>query len=357
MEAGGAQGAAVRMSKEMCSRGIDAETWFIYKKAETYVEEEDVFVVYHKQPNTISDVLRVVRIIKKKIKENPPDGIISYTHYASTLGHIASWSAHIKNRVATMRNPLWTYPRGAKLLNKWMGANRFYTKIIAVSDSVKISADNYSVTYKKNITVVYNGVPSRISQLDKLTARKKFGFDFIGDKRLLINVGRLHPQKNQQLLIRMVAELQDYHLAIAGDGELRDELHNLIRQLNVSDRVHIMGEVNPDDIPDFLRCGDVFLFPSLYEAFGFAIFEAGHNDLPVIASNIPSTVEVLTATDKRTAGIIVETLEMSDWLKAIHMMEQKEVQEQCKLSMQEKLRVFDFNKMVDLYIHYATINT
>ena len=357
MEAGGAQGAAIRMSKEMRARGIDAETWFIYQKADTYTNEEKVHVIHHKPPTNFKDVFQIIKKIKQRLKQQLPDGVISYTHYASTLGHIASRSAGIKNRVATMRNPVWTYPRFAKMLNRWMGSNGYYTKIIAVSDTVKKSCDAYSKKYRDNITVVYNGVPARISQLDKASARKKFNLDNIGDNKLLVHVGRLHPQKNQQLLIRIVAELQGYHLAIAGDGELRDDLKNLAKKLNVSDRIYMFGEIKPYNVPDFLRCGDVFLFPSVFEAFGFVIFEAAYNGLPVIASNIPSNIEVLLDSKNETAGIIVKTMDVNDWIDAIKQVENEEIRKQYEKKMQLKLREFDFNKMVDSYINYATENT
>ncbi len=350
MEAGGAQGAAIRMSKEMRERGIDAETWFIYQKADTYTDEEKVHIIHDKPPTNIKDVFRIIKKIKQRIKQNPPHGVISYTHYASTLGHIAS------NRVATMRNPVWTYPRFAKMLNKWMGANSYYTKIIAVSNTVKKSCDSYSKKYRDNIIVVYNGVPARISSMDKASARQKFGFGEIGDNKLLVHVGRLHPQKNQQLLIRIVAEIKGYHLVIAGDGELREDLNNLARELNVQDRVHMLGEIKPYDVPDFLRCGDMFLFPSVFEAFGFVIFEAAYNGLPVVASNIPSNVEVLSDNKNETAGIIVKTMNVPDWIKAIKQLEDEEIRKQYDERMQVKLIEFDFNKMVDSYIKYATEN-
>lgn len=356
MEAGGAQGAAIRMSREMRNRGIDAETWFIYKKADTYIDEDKVHIIYHKPPSNLVDVFKIIKKIRKKLQENPPHGVISYTHYASTLGHLASKSECIKNRVATMRNPAWTYPRFAKMLNKWMGANGYYTKIIAVSDTVKKSCDTYSDTYKQNITVVYNGVPERISLLSKEAARKKFRLDAIGNNKLLVHVGRLHPQKNQQLLMHIIAGLPGYHLAIAGDGELRDELNKLAEELNVTDRVHMLGEIKPKDVPDFLKCGDMFLFPSVFEAFGFAIFEAAYNGLPIAASNIPSSVEVLTTNEGKRAGLIVSTMNVPDWIEAIKTMEDEQVRQQFKLQMQKQLKAFSFNKMVDSYIHYATVN-
>src|SRR5690606_35403463 len=119
---------------------------------------------------------------------------------------------------------------------------------------------------------------ARISALTKDEARKKFNFN-TGSSKLLINLGRLHPQKNQELLIKMMPYLPGYHLAIAGQGELFQDLSKLVKDLNVADRVQLLGEIKPNDVPDFLRCGYVFLFSSVFEAFGFAIFEAAYNGL------------------------------------------------------------------------------
>lgn len=352
MEAGGAQGAAVRMSKEMRASGLHAETWFIYKKTDTYVNEDHIKIIYEKEPTSIKDVWIVVKKLTLLLKEIQPEGIITYTHYASILGCIAAKSAGIKNRVATIRNPVWTYPKAAKIIDKIIGAAGYYSTIIAVSAAIKQSCDNYPAGYKRRIEVVYNGVPARVSKLDKTEARRKYNIPV--NKKVLLNVGRLHPQKNQKLLIDIMPSLPEYNLVLAGDGELKQSLLDHSIKLGVENHVFFTGEIKPDEVPDVLKTGDCFVFPSLFEAFGFAIFEAAYNDLPIIASNIPSTVEVLTLKAGEKAGIIVEDMSEKAWTEAVRQMENDTIRSKVLLNMQQKLPQFSFCKMVNSYIHYAT---
>src|SRR5690348_6215243 len=90
MEAGGAQGAAIRMSKEMRERGLFAETWFIYKKTDTYIHEEHIRIIHDSPPTSLKDVWQIIKKIAKLLKNTRADGIITYTHYANILGGIAA---------------------------------------------------------------------------------------------------------------------------------------------------------------------------------------------------------------------------------------------------------------------------
>ena len=353
MEAGGAQANAIRMSQQMRKRGIDAETWFIYKKFDTYINEPNVSIIHDAPPTNIFHALKIFFKIIKLLRKHKLDGVITYSHYSNVLGSIAAKFSGIKKRVSTLQNPVSAYPKSARIIDRLLGPTGFYTSIIAVSETVKKSCDLYPESYKKRIHVIYNGVPKRLSSLTKEEARKKFNLN-ISDNRLLINVGRLHPQKNQQLLINLMPLLTGYHLAIAGDGMLRDKLTTLASNLNVLDRVHFMGELLPGDIPDFFKCGDMFVFPSIYEGFGLAIFEAAYNGLPTVASNIPSSIEVLTTKNNKKAGLIVETMQTEDWAKAITSLNDKDLREDLILNMQQQLNQFNIGVMVESYIQQVT---
>ena len=61
-----------------------------------------------------------------------------------------------------------------------------------------------------------------IPTLDQLSARRLFNLP--EHVPLLINVGRLSASKNQSLLINVVEKLATVHLAVVGEGELREEL-------------------------------------------------------------------------------------------------------------------------------------
>ena len=354
MEAGGSQAVAVKLSKEMRAKGIDAETWFIYKKSDTYMDEEKITIIHDRAPKTLKDAYQIISKLVKKFKEVKPDGVISYTHYATTLGHIASVLAGVKNQVATMQNPVWTYPKMPRMLNKLMAPLGFYHKIIAPSNTVAKSCESYSSAYRKLVTLVYNGVPPRISPLTKAEARSKFNLKVEEGTKLLVNVGRLHPQKNHILLLEVMKKLEGYKLAVAGTGELRAEYDEFIAKNNLQDKVTLFGEIKPVDIPDFLRSGDVFVFPSNFEAFGIVLFEAGNNGLPIVASNIPSTVEVLETEDEGAAGIIVEDNDTDKWVAAIKCLEDPKLYSHYKELIEKQSKKYDFGKWVESYVEYAT---
>ena len=77
-----------------------------------------------------------------------------------------------------------------------------------------------------------------------------------------VNIGRLHPQKNQKMLIEAFYHLNDPHakLVIIGEGELKEELENLIKDLDIMDRVFLLGrQSNPFA---YLSKADTFVLSS-----------------------------------------------------------------------------------------------
>jgi glycosyltransferase involved in cell wall biosynthesis len=299
MEAGGAQGAAMRMTKELRSRGYLAETCFLYVKRPTYVGEECISIILDRNIKSILDYVSIFVKLSLYIREEKPDIVLTYTHYANILGHLASRFLKVPIRVATQRNPSSSYPSLARMTDLLIGSLGFYTKNIAVSETVRNSFSSYPRQYREKMCVVYNGISPHRSAMTKKEARASFNLP--QEVLLIINVARLAHQKNQVLLIKILSILPNVHLAIAGDGELKEFLEDKAKELNVENRTHFLGEVSPKKVADFLATGDLFAFPSIYEAFGFSLVEAMLLGLPVVASDISALQEVLGAsTGERT---------------------------------------------------------
>ena len=110
---------------------------------------------------------------------------------------------------------------------------------------------------------------------------------------LLISVGELSKRKNHALAIRALAGIMDsnIHYAIAGTGPLRNELQALAESLGVSDRVHFLGYRR--DIPELYKAADICVFPSVQEGLPVAVMEAMACGLPVVATNIRGTSDLL----------------------------------------------------------------
>lgn len=118
----------------------------------------------------------------------------------------------------------------------------------------------------------------------------------------LLAMGRLHPNKGFDVLIRALQDVPRAHLVIAGEGPARDALQEVARQCDVSSRVHLPGWL-PDTSP-FLRACDVFICSSRIEPLGNIVIEALSAGRPVIAGDIQGPAEILRGT---TDGLLAES--------------------------------------------------
>ena len=113
--------------------------------------------------------------------------------------------------------------------------------------------------------------------------------------RLLGTVGRLHPVKNQALLVRAFARLcprsRPSALVMVGDGALRDELVGLAEQEGVAGKVRFLGDRN--DVPRLLQGLDIFVLPSLTEGYSVALLEACAAGLPIVATRVGGNGEIV----------------------------------------------------------------
>jgi glycosyltransferase involved in cell wall biosynthesis len=107
---------------------------------------------------------------------------------------------------------------------------------------------------------------------------------------------RAHHFKRLDLAIDALACLEeaDVHLLVAGDGELLDGFRERARSMGVAERVHFLGRVPHDDLPDVLRAADFLLLTTEPpESFGIVLIEAMACGLPAIATDYPGVAAVI----------------------------------------------------------------
>jgi len=100
--------------------------------------------------------------------------------------------------------------------------------------------------------------------------------------KVLLTLGRLHPKKAQDTLIKAMPMMPNTTLLIAGVGELREELEDLALNLGVADRIHFLGLRK--DISSLFGVADVCVFPSRFEPLGNVVLEAWATGTPVVAA-------------------------------------------------------------------------
>lgn len=115
---------------------------------------------------------------------------------------------------------------------------------------------------------------------------------FSGDDLIAIFSGGEWSRKGLDSAIRAMSLVPEGKLFVAGDDPDRMRFQELARSCGVSDRIRFGGFRK--DIPSALAAGDVFLFPSHYEAFSLATIEAAACGLPVVATEINGTEDFVT---------------------------------------------------------------
>ncbi|HUD02691.1 MAG TPA: glycosyltransferase family 4 protein [Candidatus Paceibacterota bacterium] len=141
--------------------------------------------------------------------------------------------------------------------------------------------------YRGAIEVIPNGAslpPQKeysYQELDVLRAQ-------VGKKEgdvLLISVSRLVHQKAIDVVIQALALLpQNIKLLVVGDGEERPMLEQLVKKLQLSERVVFVGKVERDMTAKYRAIADIFVTPSRTEGLGIAFLSAMAAGLPVVAT-------------------------------------------------------------------------
>jgi len=147
----------------------------------------------------------------------------------------------------------------------------------------------------------------------------------LGNKKVIVSVGRLVHRKGQDVLIEAMPEIitsiTDAHLLLIGEGPYKKELEKRIKNLGLANRVTFVGRVQYADLPRYICVGDVFAMPSRsrlagleVEGLGIVYLEASACGLPVIggiSGGAPDAVlqgETGYSVDGRSAHEVAEAL-------------------------------------------------
>lgn len=291
MEFGGVQIRALELKKYIEQRGGVADIFFLYKKRSITENLNGIFCLIEGKPKGPLQVLIAIIKLLFTLRRGRYDAVIGFAHYSSPIACTLGLLAGIPARIATQTNPPYRDKIGAIPLDWLCGVSGIYTSNIAASKSIADCFVSYPWRYRNKIKVIYNGIRKIVPRLSRSEARSKLGV--ADDDILLLNCGRLSAQKNQAFLVDVVNHLPDkFKLKIVGEGELHEDLISQIQRSPSQAKIELLGGFEPSSLGDILIAGDVFLFPSHFEAFGLAMVEAMSVGLPVICSNYPALLEV-----------------------------------------------------------------
>ena len=189
--------------------------------------------------------------------------------------------------------------------------------------------------------IIPNGIDLDLYQKE-IDIKSKKKILNLNNKFNVCTVGRISYQKNPEFLLdvfKVLSEIRDdVDLIWCGTGELENDLKQKVIEYNLVHRVHLLGERN--DIPEILKCSNIFLLPSRFEGLGIVLVEAqASNLLCVISDAVPEEVD---------CGLcVVVSLNDSPIIWARKISELLDEQEFFK-PQTEKLKKYSIEYMVDM---------
>ncbi|HVO65293.1 MAG TPA: glycosyltransferase family 4 protein [Syntrophales bacterium] len=252
-------------------------------------------------------VLPVVKKIQREFNFDIIDAHYLYPDgYAATL-----LSNYFKKPVVVSArgsdiNLYGTFPIIRKFLRQTLlKAN----KVVAVCQALKKGIVQLGVPEEK-VSVIPNGVDSyKFCPAPKEEIRRRLK---LLDKKIILSVGHLTPNKGFDYLIKALKILQtelnkeSVYLVIVGEGEFRKELEKTISLLNLEEDVKLAGAIPHEELRDWYSAADVFCLASQQEGWPNVILESLACGTPVVATSAGGIPEIISS---NSVGILAERTE------------------------------------------------
>lgn len=233
--------------------------------------------------------LRALRVVFRSIRDFEPDLVSAHSTKA---GLAARFACCISDIPVIFTAHGWAFTDGRPAWSRVMVyveklAAKVTHRIICVSEHDRQLALRFDVAPPPKVVTIRNGV-----RPDSLLISPSSALPSDCKGKVVAMVGRLVPQKDPMTLLRACQLLKnDFRLLIVGNGELRGDLEYFVRENGLSGKVYFVGE--REDIPEVLATSDVFVLSSRWEGLSRAIIEAMMVGLPVVATNVGGTAELV----------------------------------------------------------------
>lgn len=265
----------------------------------------------------------------------------------------AFWAQNKKNAqiVTTEHDP---FPlKGLKKKIKIHALNKT-AHTITVSESNYNQMLKWYPELKNRMSVIHNGIDLEAfeKELIHFTTQEKqkirsqlFGAE--KDDKVILSIAALHPRKGLQYLLKAFKKIHEQknstRLAIVGEGPEKKSLQKLAEKLKIQDHVRFLGQ--QDNIPKLLKSSDLFVLPSIKEAFGLVLLEAMAAQVPIVATKVGGIPEIV---DDRKTGFLVEPRDADQLGRTILMLlNNSPLMNKVAFLGHHRVKQFDIQNMVE----------
>lgn len=351
---GGAETITVCLANEMRRRGhhvailyLTGENWF-----KDRIDRDIIVQSLGLSKNPFS-LLKAQLKAKQFLKVFSPQVVHGNMVHANIFVRLLRLHCHIPPLISTEHNKNIEGRLRMKIYQ--------YTDFLSdINTNVSREATTYFIQQKafgrnKSMTV-YNGIDLvRFGRNEDKRLKIRTQYSVSNNEFLFLNVARLTPAKDHVNLLLAFKETcsicPDIKLLIVGDGELKKELEEKVKELKLINNVIFAGP--HIHIEDYYSAADCFVLSSAWEGFGLVLAEAMAANLPVLTTDAGGCAEVVD--DYEYVVPTHDPFLLADKMKKIVIMSPEE-REQLGNTNKDKAKRFDINSIVkeweDLYLGY-----
>jgi glycosyltransferase involved in cell wall biosynthesis len=294
---GGAERVVAELSHGLTRRGHQVFVVCLQRRSGALLHHLDLSKVRVVDLGMRSKVdVRAVWRLYRLLRAERIEVLYSFLFHAHVAGRLAARMARLPVVLAAQQT-MGLEGRLRNLLTT--GTTRWCTKVIAVSRNVEQFVVNTMRIPRSKVTTIYNCV-----DVAKFPAPTASPLRTPGRPTLGI-VARLSIEKDHLALLQALKLVREAHpdarLLIAGEGPEEARLREFVSQSGLTGGVEFLGRV--EDVPAVLSAVDVYVQSSRTEGLPCAVLEALAAEVPVVATRVGGTDEVV---EHRRTGLLVE---------------------------------------------------
>lgn len=307
---GGAERVVSVLASELTEQGHEATVLIYFKTENEYEVSENVKKVYLSEYESDYDnmnYLKRLTALRKVAKTEKADFVIPFLSHVCIQTCVALFGTKYKI-IQTVRNDPRTLPEGK--------IHRFLRDLfIKFSFKTFVQNENQKSYFDKQTGKKIFVLPNPVRG-DLFDCQNKNDTD----KTIIASAGRLNSQKNFFMLIdafcKVYEEHKDLELRLYGDGELKEELEQHIKDKNLSESVKLMGRTN--DMKSMFESIDLYVLSSDFEGMPNSLMEAMAAGVPCVSTDCPTGPSDLIENEK--TGLLVPVNDASAMSEAIEKM-------------------------------------
>lgn len=332
---GGAERVISILANELTSRGHEVVVLKYFNSINYYKTDERVRIYSLEECTGTKSKLKNISYLHKHLKSF--DGVfVSFLAPFNILALIANTGNRTPLIVADRNDP-------SKLPgNKYLRLLRDYLYLFADRVIVQTNKNKayFSDKVQSKTEVIYNPLILNGMEGKALNSTKS---------KIIINIGRLEPQKNQDMLIYAFKKFHeihpDYKLVIYGEGSCRKELESRVKNLNLNDCISMPGNVK--DIFDKLCECEFFVLSSNYEGMPNALIEAMGLGVPVISTMVSGATDLI---ENGKNGILIDVSDADALLNSmVKLAESEELRKKLSLEAVKLTDVLNSRNICDTW--------